>query len=124
MKPIVKYNGEVLRKNFDKKKFNCMEVIDLNNKVYFGKDNDSKVLYTKNGNVRLVDNEIVDKYIDNWMDHKELPTKETKLYCKMAIGGYLAIDNSSGECYVEEFETEEQVYKWFSGKDLEEEILK
>lgn len=111
---------EYARDEFDKYKYASVEVIDLKNKVYFCKDKESEEFYTNDDKYCKVSKEIVDKYIDNWMGHKELPIKEDKIYCEMVSSGYLGIDNSSGECYVEEFETEEQVQKWLLGMEKDE----
>jgi len=111
------------RKIFDDNNLASIEILDENNKSYYCRDNESEEFYVDNYKYSKLPREIVDKYIDNWMDKKKLPTKENRFYCNMVAGGYLGVDNSSGECYVEEFDTEEQVQKWLSGIEKDE-ILK
>lgn len=112
-----------VRKLFDDNHFASIEILDEDNKAYCCIDDDSEEFYIHDYKFSKLPNEIVDEYIDNWMDKKELPTKENRFYCEMVAGGYLGVDNSSGECYVEEFDTEEQVHKWLSGVEKED-ILK
>ena len=111
---------EKARNLYDYNNYACVEILNADEESLFCKDEISEEFYLGKDKFSLVSREIVDEYIDNWMDHKHLPTKETKLYCKMALGGYLAIDNSNGECYVEEFDTEKKVHKWLLGKEKDE----
>ena len=97
-----------------------IEILDNENEALFCKDSESEEFYFNNNRFCLFTNDIVDTYIDNWFDHKPLPTKETKIYCKMVSSGYLAVDNSTGECYVEEFDTEKQVHEWLLGNEKSE----
>lgn len=108
------------RRLYDKNNLASIEILNEFDEAMFCKDDESEEFYFKNNKISLVDKEIVDMYINNWMDHKELPIKENKLYCKVVGSGYLTIDNSSGECYVEEFDNEKQAQKWLLGKEKEE----
>lgn len=96
--------------------FASIEVLDEDDEAYFCKDSDGEEFYLNNERICKVSNEVVDLYIDNWLEHKKLPTTNNKIYCKMNIGGYLAVDNSSGECYVEEFYHEMDALDWLSNK--------
>lgn len=79
-----------------------------------------ETFYLNNDKFSKVPQSILDEYIDNWMDHKDLPIKEDKIYSNQISSGFIAVDNSTDECYVEEFETEEQAQKWLLGKEREE----
>ena len=105
------------RDDYEYYNYACIEILDDKGKTLFCKDNESEEYYINNKKISMFPKEIVDKYIDNWMDHKELPTKDYRIYCKMVAGGYLAVDNSHGECYVEEFDTEKDVQEWLLGKE-------
>lgn len=123
------YNFDVAvkeaRNQFEDNNYSCVEIIVNDKDSLFCKDNESEEFYINNKKISMFPKEIVDKYIDNWIDHKELPTKDYRIYCKMVAGGYLAVDNSHGECYVEEFDTEKDAQEWLLGKEkVKEEDIK
>lgn len=108
---------------YRKNNYASIEVIDEDNKAFFCKDSESEEFYGENGKISKVDAVIVDEYIDNWMDHKQLPTNDRKIYCQMIAGGYLAVDNSRDECFVEEFDTEKEAQDWLFNKEKENEVV-
>ena len=79
-----------------------------------------ETFYLNDDTFSKVPKEILDEYISNYTDHKKLPIKEDKIYCENNDTGFIAVDNSSGECYVEEFQNEKQVHEWLLGKEKEE----
>ena len=79
-----------------------------------------ETFYLNDDTFSKVPKEILDEYISNYTDHKKLPIKEDKIYCENNDTGFIAVDNSSGECYVEEFKNEKQVHEWLLGKEKEE----
>lgn len=79
-----------------------------------------ETFYLNDDKFSKVPKEILDEYISNYTDHKKLPIKEDKIYCENNDTDYIAVDNSSGECYVEEFQNEKQVHEWLLGKEKEE----
>lgn len=107
------------RQLFEDNNYSSIEVLNNKNETLYFRDNESEEFNLNNNKFCKVSKEIVDEYIDNWMDNKKLPIKENKIYCEMISSGYLAIDNSTNECFVEEFDTEKQVHDWLLGKDLE-----
>ena len=111
------------KKLYKKNNYASIEVLNNNNEVFFFKDNETEEYFFNNDKVVKVDAVVVDKYINNWIDKKELPIKERKIYCEMIVGGYLAVDNSNDECYVEEFETEKEAQMWLFGKEKENEVI-
>lgn len=64
-------------------------------------------------NIEMVDKEIISKYIKCFGEEKELPIDKSMIYGQDG-DCFIAIDNTSNECYVEEFETEEEVLNWFN----------
>lgn len=67
--------------------------------------------------IHKVPMEIVTKYIDNWVNHT-LEDKRERLYTyNVDIKKYIAIDNSTDNCWVEEFENEIDALKWLGGLD-------
>ena len=54
----------------------------------------------------------MNEYVDRWTDKKELNLNYSLFYCQKENFCYVAVDNSSGECFVEEFETEAQAVYW------------
>lgn len=79
-----------------------------------------ETFYLNDDKFSKVPKEILDEYISNYTIHKELPIKEDKIYCENDDTSFIAVDNSSGECYVEEFQNEKQVHEWLLGKEREE----
>lgn len=79
-----------------------------------------ETFYLNDDKFSKVPKEILDEYISNYTIHKELPIKEDKIYCENDDTSFIAVDNSSGECYVEEFQNEKQVHEWLLGKEKEE----
>lgn len=63
----------------------------------------------------------ISKYIDAWSKHEELPNDNSLLYCNDG-NVFVGIDNTSGECYVEEFKTEKEVLLWLNSDYSCEEI--
>lgn len=95
-------------------------IMNHNESVYCRDNATFETFYINNDQFSKVPQTILDEYIDNWMDHKDLPIKEDKMYSNQIGSGYIALDNSTNECYVEEFDTEEQVQKWLLGKEKDE----
>lgn len=107
------------RKNFEKYEYASLEIIDNNNKLYFFKDNETEELYIEDRKIIYTSKEILNKYISNWNHKKELPIKDDLLYTK-DNNKYIAIDNTSNNCWVEEFALENDCINWLLGKELEE----
>ena len=95
-------------------------IMNHDESVYCRDKDTYETFYIKNDKFSKVPQAILDEYIDNWMDHKDLPINEDKMYSNQLGSGYIAVDNSTNECYVEEFDTEEQAQKWLLGKEKEE----
>ena len=64
---------------------------------------------------------MLNEYINKWTKKEELPISVNLLYCKDG-NKYIAIDNSTNNCWVEEFSSEKEVQNWLLKKDLEGEI--
>lgn len=79
-----------------------------------------ETFYINDDSFSKIPSDLLNKYVDNWVNHRELPLKDTKIYSDKEGTGYVAVDNSFGECYVEEFETEKQVHEWLLGKEKTE----
>ncbi len=71
-------------------------------------------LFVGESKIRVVPEPILNKYIDCWSKHEELPIKDDLLYCK-TDNKIIALDNSSGDCWVEEFDNEIDAKKWLLG---------
>lgn len=104
---------------------------DLNYEWYF---NDKYKIKLKNNSkedtsmynkyyskIYKVSPEKLHEYVENWTNKKEQNYNFDLLYCEKN-GIYIAVDNRSGECYVEEFETEAQAVFWLSSDVPVEEI--
>lgn len=108
------------RKLFDDNNYASIEIFNAKGVVYC-KDNESEEFYYDDEKISYVSNEIVSEYIDNWTNHKEQTFKEDKLYCKDG-DCYVAIDDSTNDCWVEQFNSEKEAQNWLLGKDLEEDL--
>ncbi len=105
------------RRLYNKNSYACVEVVD-DSDAYYNQDNMSEDFYIKGETISKVSQELFDEYLDKWTDHEDLPFSNDKLYCETKKG-YAAIDNSSGNCWTENFETEKETFDWLLGLDLE-----
>ncbi len=103
---------------YDSNGYACIEVIGINGKTLYNRDKDSEDFYIHYSRISKVSQEVVKNYIDNWCEHREQTFSNNKLYCE-ENDIFVAIDNTSGDCFVEEFNTEKEVFNWLL--DLEEE---
>lgn len=88
---------------------------EVDDKVWYSKDNN----YLNSEMIEKVDRSIISEYISCWEEGKSLPVDKDMIYAQDGEL-FIAIDNTSNECYVEEFKTEEDVIKWFNGVEKEE----
>lgn len=88
---------------------------EVDDKVWYSKDNN----YLNSEMIEKVDRSIISEYISCWEEGKSLPVDKDMIYAQNGKI-FIAIDNTSNECYVEEFKTEEDVIKWFNGVEKEE----
>lgn len=107
------------RELFYDNSYSSIEVLKRNGESLFCCDNLSEEFYYDNDRICLVDEKVVKEYIDNWSNNKEQSFNSDKLYCREK-NKFVAIDNSAGNCWVEEFESEREAQDWLLGKDLEE----
>lgn len=64
--------------------------------------------------IKEVDGPLLIQYIDCWSKNEELSLQEDLLYCK-SDGKIIAVDNTSGNCFVEEFKNEKSAKNWLLG---------
>lgn len=91
-----------------------VEIIDSNKNIYFSKNNGYENFYFEDKTINFVSAKLLFKYIDCWAKHKDLPIKDDLLYCK-TDNKIIALDNSNGDCWVEEFDNEIDAKKWLLG---------
>lgn len=107
---------EFSRNFFDSCNLASLEITDNNDNVYLCKDKDSEDFYFNNRTISLVSRELFDKYLSCWENKQDLPCKNNLLYT-FNDGLYIAIDNSTGNCWVEEFKEEKEVWNWLLEKE-------
>ena len=90
---------------------------EVNDKVWYLKDNN----YLNSEMIEKVDRSIIGEYISCWEEGKPLPVDKDMNYAQDG-DLFIAVDNTSNECYVEEFKTEEHVIKWFNESEKDDEI--
>ena len=98
-----------------------MMILSNENESLYCCDDESEEFYFDNEKISFVSEEIASEYINNWVNHKEQTFKGDLLYCK-EDNVYVAIDNTSGDCWVEEFSSEKEAQDWLFGKDKELEM--
>lgn len=108
---IVDYS--YLCQNCDKN-FHDFEVDD---KAWYLKDN----YYLNSKMIEKVDISIISEYISCWNEGRPLPVTQSMIYAQDG-NLFIAIDNTSNECYVEEFFEEDDVFKWFIFEDYEKKV--
>lgn len=79
-------------------------------------NSDDKLIEEYNS-ITYVDQSTVTKYVDSWINHEKLPIKDNLLYTKIE-DKYMAVDNQTGICFVEEFDSEEDTFNWLLRKNL------
>ena len=90
---------------------------EVNDKVWYLKDNN----YLNSEMIEKVDRSIIGEYISCWEEGKPLLVDKDMIYAQDG-DLFIAVDNTSNECYVEEFKTEEDVIKWFNEFEKDDEI--
>lgn len=92
---------------------------EVSSKAWYLND---KIRYDLNSEkIKKVDRSLISEYIKCWDEGRELPIDDNMIYAQVN-NYFIAIDNTSGECYVEEFETEEDVLNWFNELEDENDI--
>lgn len=99
-----------------------VEIMNDEDNVLYCCDSDSEEFYIENETIACVSRDIIHSYINDWSEHKEQTIKNDKLYCR-DNNVFIAIDNTTGNCWVEEFETEKAAQNWLLGKDKQEEVV-
>lgn len=101
----------------------CVEIVDNKGKQYYELGYIMGAMYEEycieGITIDYVDKEMLNKYIDCWINHRELPISNEYLCCDTE-DCIIAVDNSSGECYVEEFDEVRQAREWLLGKEIDE----
>ena len=69
--------------------------------------------------IKRVSKEFLNNYVDNWVEKKDLPSGATLIYCKDGEK-YIGVDNTTNDCWVEEFNNETDVRKWLAGIEKED----
>ena len=106
------------RGNFKEYNYYKIEVVDYKGEVYFDKQKNIEDFYINGLKVVFVSQEILSKYLNNWGDKKELPIDESLIFTKEG-NTYIGVDNSTGDCWTEDFDNEKDVIKWLIGVDKE-----
>ena len=104
---------ENLRKLFDEGSYVCIELYDSSDNLYYSRDKESEDFYINDVKITKVNEELLGKYIDNWINHGNQPINDKLLYCENDNGIFTAIDNRSHDCFTEDFQNENQVFDWF-----------
>ena len=106
------------RKLFEDNNFASIEILDNNGEAIYCRDNESEDFYNNGERISCVDKDTLDNYIQNWNEHKEQTFKNSRLYCK-SDELFIAIDDTTGDCWTEEFKTEKDAQNWLLGYKLE-----
>lgn len=109
------------RKLFYDYNYASIEVLNNDGEPVYCHDDESEDFYFKENKLSRVDETIVKKYIDNWANKKDQSFKGNKLYCK-DNDIFIGVNNSTNNCWVEEFNSEKDVQYWLLGKNLESDV--
>lgn len=71
-------------------------------------------LYNKKEEIHKVSIETLSKYVNHW-SRDYLRDRRKLLYAyDPDVEKFIAVDNTTGECFVEEFKNEEEALKWLN----------
>lgn len=96
--------------------YSCIEVInEKNNYAIFNKDKDGESFYyyqRYHNRIFKVSPRELEEYVENWTEKKGHKYDYDLLYCENEDGSFTAVDDSDGQCWTEDFETEAQAVFW------------
>lgn len=95
-----------------------IEVVNQNDDLFYFQDKEEETIFIENIPISKVDTQTISNYIDCWLEGKTLPISRNMLYCE-ENNKFISIDNSTGACFVENFDYEEDAQKWLLGKNKE-----
>lgn len=102
----------------------CVEIYNSNDKLCYNCDKSSEEFFINYSKIIKVDENVISKYFTCWSNSEKLPINAFLLYCKNEDETFTAIDNFDGECYIENFKNEKDVFDWLLGEYKIDEILK
>jgi len=111
----IQYSKEESKKN----NYYKVEIVDYKNNVYFNKEKDFETIYINDLKIKYVPKKMLSEYINCWVEKKELPIKDTLLYAKDG-NKYIGVDNTTNDCWEEEFENERDTINWLIGLEKDE----
>ena len=106
------------RQLFEDNNFASIEILDNNGKAIYCRDSESEEFYNDGERISCVDETILNNYIQNCNEHKEQIFNNSRLYCKNG-DLFIAIDDTTGNCWTEEFKSEKDAQEWLLGKKIE-----
>ncbi len=101
------------RKLFNRNNWFSMEIGDQINNIYFYKENAFEEFYINDLSIVKENKDYLNKYVDDWINKKEMPPNEKLFYCEDG-NKYIAVDNTTNNCSIEEFTNEKDVLKCLS----------
>ena len=122
----------------------CVEIYDSDDILQYNCDKNSEEFYFNNLKIVKVDESIINEYLDYWLKYNKTKLnnsfnnnddnyleyaekkdkfflKENLLYCKEQDKSS-AVDNSSNDFWMEEFDNEESTFNWLIGIEKEKEL--
>lgn len=107
---------EEAKKILSRQDYAYLEVIRYSDEeVIFASDGNEEEYFCDGKKINYVEEKVLKEYIDNWNNHKELPIYDDLIYTKEE-DKYIAVDNTSGDCWVEKFDSKEKAIKWLLGE--------
>lgn len=100
----------------------CVEIYDCNNKLCYVCDKKSEDFYINNVKVRKINQELLNGYIDELSNNKDLSCKDSLVYCEKNKELFVAINNSNDKYYIKSFKDERDVFDWLMKKYEKDEI--
>lgn len=108
------------RKIYENNNYACIEVVK-NNKAIYNVDSESEDYYFNGKRISKVNSDVLNEYINNFSGHKNQTFSNNKLYCE-ENNEYIAVDNSSNNCFVESFNLEKDAINWLLGIEKKKEL--
>ena len=107
---------------FEEEYLASLEIMDSKGTLAFFKDRDMEEFYNCDRVISKVSNNLLGNYIYCWTKNKQLPIDNKLLYAR-DNNIYVAVDNTTNNCWTEEINSEKEAQKWLLDIENQNELM-